>query len=99
MYDLRAPRSLVDALFIPSPSVRDTILELFFDIFRIKPPSWSSSFLAGRRLTSKSSRVPGNVFSLGNSEVFFLLFLAHSMYSVWEGGQSQVRILRETHQI
>lgn len=52
MYNLRAPRSLVDALFIPSPSVRDTILELFFDIFKIKPPSWSSSFLAGRRLTT-----------------------------------------------
>ncbi|RPA97850.1 hypothetical protein L873DRAFT_1689620 [Choiromyces venosus 120613-1] len=52
MYDLRAPKSLVSALAIPSSSVRDIVLELFFDIFRIKPPSWSSSFLAGRRLTT-----------------------------------------------
>lgn len=29
-------------------------MELLFDIFRIKSPSWSSSFLAGRRLTSRS---------------------------------------------
>ncbi|KAI5778923.1 Rapamycin-insensitive companion of mTOR, N-term-domain-containing protein [Geopyxis carbonaria] len=52
MFDLRALRSLVDSLRIPSPGVRDVILELFFDIFRIKPPSWSTTFLAGRRLTT-----------------------------------------------
>ncbi|KAL7275461.1 hypothetical protein RUND412_001589 [Rhizina undulata] len=57
MFGLRAVKSLVDALHIPSTSVRDVILELFFDIFRIKPPSWSSSFLAGRRLTSSYGRV------------------------------------------
>jgi hypothetical protein len=27
-------------------------MELLFDALRIKPPSWSSSFLAGRRLTT-----------------------------------------------
>jgi hypothetical protein len=31
----------------------ETVLELIFGILRIKSPSWSSSFLAGRRLTSK----------------------------------------------
>lgn len=85
MYDLRAPRSLVDALFIPSPSVRDTILELFFDIFRIKPPSWSSSFLAGRRLTSKNPGFWEMIFPQENSGEF-----AHPVHSVREGGQSQV---------
>lgn len=29
------------------------ILELLFDVLRIKSPSWSASFLAGRRLTSE----------------------------------------------
>ena len=70
MFEMRALRSLVDSLRIPSSGVRvceipggpivlnhaydtkDIILELLFDIFRIKSPSWSSSFLAGRRLTS-----------------------------------------------
>ncbi|KIV89971.1 hypothetical protein PV10_07322 [Exophiala mesophila] len=45
-------RSLIDSLVYPIPSSRDTVLELFFDVLRIKPPSWSSSFLAGRRLTT-----------------------------------------------
>ncbi|KAA8893128.1 Rapamycin-insensitive companion of mTOR, N-term-domain-containing protein [Sphaerosporella brunnea] len=52
MFGLRALRSLVYALRIPSSGVRDVILELFFDVFRIKPPSWSTTFLAGRRLTT-----------------------------------------------
>ncbi|KAF8539718.1 Rapamycin-insensitive companion of mTOR, N-term-domain-containing protein [Trichophaea hybrida] len=63
MFDLRALRSLVDSLRIPSPGVRDVILELFFDIFRIKPPSWSTTFLAGRRLTTY-----GRVANLKTSE-------------------------------
>lgn len=45
-------RSLIDSLVYPIPQSRDIVLELFFDILRIKPPSWSSSFLAGRRLTT-----------------------------------------------
>lgn len=45
-------KSLIDSLVYPSPITRDLILELLFDILRIKPPSWSSSFLAGRRLTT-----------------------------------------------
>ncbi|KAF8466401.1 Rapamycin-insensitive companion of mTOR, N-term-domain-containing protein [Kalaharituber pfeilii] len=52
MFEMRALRSLVDSLRIPSSGVRDIILELLFDIFRIKSPSWSSTFLAGRRLTT-----------------------------------------------
>jgi hypothetical protein len=45
-------RSLVASLYLPIISVRTVLLELFTDILRIKPPSWSSSFLAGRRLTT-----------------------------------------------
>lgn len=45
-------RSLIESLVYPQAFTRDLILELLFDILRIKPPSWSSSFLAGRRLTT-----------------------------------------------
>ncbi|OAL38348.1 hypothetical protein AYO20_02407 [Fonsecaea nubica] len=45
-------RSLIDSLVYPITQSRDIVLELFFDILRIKPPSWSTSFLAGRRLTT-----------------------------------------------
>lgn len=45
-------QSVVQSLLIDTISVRATILELLFDVLRIKPPSWSSSFLAGRRLTT-----------------------------------------------
>ncbi|EXJ92873.1 hypothetical protein A1O3_01427 [Capronia epimyces CBS 606.96] len=47
-----ALRSLIDSLVYPITQSRDTVLELFFDVLRIKPPSWSSSYLAGRRLTT-----------------------------------------------
>jgi hypothetical protein len=52
MKNFSAIRSLVASLYIPMVSVRTVLLELFTDILRIKPPSWSSSFLAGRRLTT-----------------------------------------------
>jgi len=52
MNDFLAIRSLLVSLQIPTPHVRNVLLELLFDILRIKPPSWSSSFLAGRRLTT-----------------------------------------------
>jgi hypothetical protein len=47
-----AVRSLVASLYIPMVPVRTVLLELFNEVLRIKPPSWSSSFLAGRRLTT-----------------------------------------------
>ncbi|KAL9106169.1 MAG: hypothetical protein Q9227_008761 [Pyrenula ochraceoflavens] len=47
-----ALRALFASLQYPSPAVRDMILELLFDVLRIKPPSWSSGFLAVRRLTT-----------------------------------------------
>ncbi|KAF2019652.1 cytosolic regulator pianissimo [Aaosphaeria arxii CBS 175.79] len=50
--DFQAIKSLLLSLQIPTPHVRKTLLELLYDILRIKPPSWSSSFLAGRRLTT-----------------------------------------------
>jgi rapamycin-insensitive companion of mTOR len=45
-------RSLIDSLVYPIAQSRDILLDLFFDVLHIKPPSWSSSFLAGRRLTT-----------------------------------------------
>ncbi|KAI9659927.1 MAG: hypothetical protein M1821_001279 [Bathelium mastoideum] len=50
--DFLAVKSIVSALCIPTTGMRNILLELFFDVLRIKPPSWSSSFLAGRRLTT-----------------------------------------------
>ena len=47
-----ALRSLLSSLHYPAPFARDLILDLLFDVLCIKPPSWTSSFLAGRRLTT-----------------------------------------------
>ena len=47
-----AIKSLLQSLQYPVPIARDLILDLLFDVFRIQPPSWTSSFLAGRRLTT-----------------------------------------------
>ncbi len=64
MNDFLPLRSLLLSLQIPTPHVRNIILELLFDILRIKPPSWSSSFLAGRRLTTY-----GRVTNLKNQQI------------------------------
>ena len=47
-----AIRSLLQSLQYPVPIARDLILDLLFDVLHIQPPSWTSSFLAGRRLTT-----------------------------------------------
>lgn len=52
MNDFISLRSLSTSLYISSSTTCDMILELILDVLRIKPPSWSSSFLAGRRLTT-----------------------------------------------
>ncbi|KAF1947748.1 cytosolic regulator pianissimo [Clathrospora elynae] len=64
MNDFLPIRSLLWSLQIPTPHVRNIILELLFDLLRIKPPSWSSSFLAGRRLTTY-----GRVTNLKNQQI------------------------------
>jgi len=47
-----AIRSLIASLYIPLLHIRNILLELIIEVLRIKPQSWSSSFLAGRRLTT-----------------------------------------------
>lgn len=45
-------RSVVSSLYVKSLPVRTAVLDLLIDILRIKSPSWSSSFIGGRRLTT-----------------------------------------------
>lgn len=45
-------RSLLLSLSYPVSLAKDLILDLLFDVLQIKPPSWASSYLAGRRLTT-----------------------------------------------
>lgn len=52
MYNFRAIKSLISSLMLPYSAIRETIIDLLFNLLRIKPPSWSASFLAGRRLTT-----------------------------------------------
>jgi len=52
MFNFRAIKSLVASLTLPSNTIRDTILDLLYSLLRIKPPSWATSYLAGRRLTT-----------------------------------------------
>ncbi|KAK2612195.1 hypothetical protein QQS21_001771 [Conoideocrella luteorostrata] len=52
MYNFRPIRSLVTSILFPSQLIRETVLDLLFSLLRIKPPSWATSFLAGRRLTT-----------------------------------------------
>lgn len=52
MFNFRAVKSLMSSLMLPSLTIRDTVVDLLFGLLRIKPPSWSASFLAGRRLTT-----------------------------------------------
>ncbi|THV00832.1 hypothetical protein K435DRAFT_827891 [Dendrothele bispora CBS 962.96] len=60
MDGLRAIRSLVDTLRIPSLETREIVLNMFFEVFNIQTPEWHQPFLAGRRLTTyqKASSEP-----------------------------------------
>ncbi|KAF8627432.1 hypothetical protein AX17_006246 [Amanita inopinata Kibby_2008] len=51
MDDMRAIRSVIDTLRIPSLETREIILDLFFDLLNIKTPDWYQTFISGRRLT------------------------------------------------
>ncbi|KAI4144916.1 MAG: hypothetical protein LQ340_006494 [Diploschistes diacapsis] len=44
--------SLIMSLSHPAPFAKNLLLDLLFDLLHIRPPSWTSSFLAGRRLTT-----------------------------------------------
>lgn len=52
--DMRAIRSVIDILRIPSLEQREIILDMFFDIFNIKATGWYQTFIDGRRLTMYS---------------------------------------------
>lgn len=47
-----ATRGLLQSLSYPSLLARDLVLDIIFAVLQVKAPSWSSSFLAGRRLTT-----------------------------------------------
>ncbi|OCH89904.1 hypothetical protein OBBRIDRAFT_793801 [Obba rivulosa] len=49
--DKLAIRAIVDGLRIPSLETREIIIDMFFDLFNIKPPEWHQAFIDGRRLT------------------------------------------------
>lgn len=52
LHDFMSIQALIGSLAIKTPHIRSAVLDVLFDILHIRPPSWSSSFLAGRRLTT-----------------------------------------------
>lgn len=62
---LRAPSPLVQVstcfyqfdergrLTLRSRSLKETVLDTFFEIFRINTPEWMNPFVSGKRLTRK----------------------------------------------
>ncbi|KAF8349461.1 Rapamycin-insensitive companion of mTOR, N-term-domain-containing protein [Amanita rubescens] len=51
MDNMRAIRSVIDTLRIPSLETREIILDLFFELLSIKTSDWYHTFISGRRLT------------------------------------------------
>lgn len=74
-HGMRAIRSLVDVIRLPSLETRDIVLDMFFELFDIKSPEWADTFISGRRLTmyrqskdakqQESAPVAGNGASSG----------------------------------
>lgn len=63
-----AIKSLTTSLYVNSTRVRDVVLEIILDALRIKSPSWSASFLAGRRLTTYGRFMNVKVDPVGSGE-------------------------------
>ncbi|KAF9781640.1 Rapamycin-insensitive companion of mTOR, N-term-domain-containing protein [Thelephora terrestris] len=51
MDDMKAIKTVIDTLRIPSLETREIVLDMFFDLLNIKPPDWYQTFIDGRRLT------------------------------------------------
>ncbi|KAF9004644.1 Rapamycin-insensitive companion of mTOR, N-term-domain-containing protein [Cyathus striatus] len=60
MDDMHAIRSLIGTLRIPSLETREIILDMFFDLLKIKTPEWYQTFIDGRRLTTEVYRKTPN---------------------------------------
>lgn len=45
-------QALIQCLALPLPILKDIVLSLLFDLFRLKAPFWSHSFVAGKKLTT-----------------------------------------------
>ncbi len=94
-------QSFLAALSCSSAAARNLILETIFDVLRIKPPSWSSSYLAGRRLTTygrvahlKTSSIPERLKVESNDDGEFNLirhFTAFVLAVFLESGLLKVR--------
>lgn len=52
LHDFLPARSVISSLYIPTVPVRNAVTDLIADILRIQFPSWASSFIGGRRLTT-----------------------------------------------
>lgn len=52
LHDFLLVRSSISSLYITNILVREAILDLLIDILRVKPQSWATSFIGGRRLTT-----------------------------------------------
>ncbi|CAG8628166.1 8090_t:CDS:10, partial [Acaulospora morrowiae] len=64
----QAVRSIVESFRITSDEIREIMLDMFFNIFRIKAPDWYPSFLSGKRLTVYGLLSPGEKSSEPKSE-------------------------------
>ncbi|CAG8659844.1 24353_t:CDS:10, partial [Cetraspora pellucida] len=60
MDNKQAIRSIVESLRITSDETREIMLDMFFNIFRIKIPHWYPSFLSGKRITVYGLLTPEN---------------------------------------
>ena len=96
-------RSLLQSFVYDSPQAHDMLLDFLFDTLRIQRPSWSASFLAGRRLTTYGrvanlqvdfiERQPNDGGETDEENRFDLLghFTALKLATLLEVGLSKVR--------
>jgi len=70
LHDFLPVRSVVSSLYISNVSVRSATLDLLIDILRVKSPSWSTSFIGGRRLTTfnRVGNLKGNAQGSSSTE-------------------------------
>ncbi|KAI8394190.1 Rapamycin-insensitive companion of mTOR, N-term-domain-containing protein [Radiomyces spectabilis] len=61
--DMRAARSVVQALRLPVPETQKMVLDMFFDIFRVKLPQEYNNFLYGRQHTVQIAPSPDTEIS------------------------------------
>ncbi|KAM0790272.1 hypothetical protein ACM66B_005576 [Microbotryomycetes sp. NB124-2] len=75
LYNRRPLRTLVESLTNPVVLIRDTLIDMFFNLFNVKTPTWYQSKLANALHNEDRSDIDGHRVDLGDQYLSIVLLM------------------------